>query len=161
MRVHGEPMGKEIIMSDYVVKIIPDMPQRRVNELISRQVVALLQYCVQADEVEATQEDKPFFVDCGGNLERIMCPVCGAELDVGWWQTAMDQAYETGFLDLSVTMPCCAHESSLNDLNYHFLCGFACVEFAIRNPVSAPDADCLAAIEHLLGCPVRVIHAHY
>lgn len=46
----------------------------------------------------------------------------------------MDAASKDNFKELSINMPCCGKKSTLNDLHYDLLCGFACIEFDILNP---------------------------
>ncbi len=72
----------------------------------------------------------------------------------------MDTASEDNFQELSIVVPCCDKESALNALLYDSPCGFACIEFDILNPSADIDKEVLSTIEDLLGCPVRMIHAH-
>ncbi len=72
----------------------------------------------------------------------------------------MNEASENGFHNLNLLMPCCGKKSALNELQYDFPCGFACVEFDILNTVSALNKEQLTQIAKLLGCPVRIIDSH-
>lgn len=148
-------------MSDTIVRIIPTNPYHRVSEATRQQVIEYLKRTMHADIYEVVSENKPVFVDCGGNLDAIKCPVCGATLDFGWWGDAMDASFEHAFADLSLMLPCCNQPSSLNDLVYDFPCGFACEMIGLLNPSADPDDEVLAAVGQLIGCPVRVIYAHY
>lgn len=147
-------------MSDCIFRIIPSDPYYRMEEAKAPAVVACLKARISADDIAVKTYDAPVFIDCGENLERITCPVCGAELDFDWWGEAMEAASEGAFMDLSVKLPCCGERSSLNDLCYDFPCGFSCVEVSILNPTALPDDDCLLHIQDLLGTPVRCITAH-
>src|SRR5579872_111967 len=51
--------------------------------------------------------DKIEFFDCGANLERILCPSCGAEIPTLWWQDRMSEDYADGFKLDRYAMPCC------------------------------------------------------
>lgn len=147
-------------MSDAIIKIIPSQPKHQVSDDMMKEVVKLLKGKLATESIDANSSDHPFFVDCGGNLEEICCPVCGADLGFDWWGEQMGAASESDFEDLTVTLPCCGKESSLNDLKYNFPCGFARVEFSILNPTDEPTNDCLAQVEKILGSGVRLIHAH-
>ncbi|MCH5286307.1 MAG: hypothetical protein J1E43_02705 [Christensenellaceae bacterium] len=148
-------------MSDTIVRFIPADPYHRLDEATRQRVVDYLKRTMKADIWDVQWQEKPFFVDCGGNLDVIKCPVCGETLDFRWWGDAMDASFEHEFSDLTVTLPCCNAVSSLNDLRYDFLCGFACEMVGLLNPPADPDAAVLAAVERLIGCPVHVIYAHY
>lgn len=148
-------------MSDSIVKIIPGDPFYRMDTHEAQQVVNLLKARFPMCSVEATFYETPAFVDCGGNLVNISCPVCGASLSFDWWGDAMDASFQSRFSDLSVNLPCCGKMSTLNDLDYHFPCGFSCVEFDIWNPPEfSVDEELSAKLQTLLGGRFRTIYAH-
>ena len=147
-------------MSNHIMKIIPADPYYRIAEQTKNDIVDFLASSVKADKIEVNIYDTPVFVDCGSNLESILCPLCGEAIDFDWWGDAMEAAQESEFMELSVKMPCCDGESTLNDLHYDFPCGFSCIEFCIQNPSNEPDHECLAKIQRLMGTPIRLIHAH-
>jgi hypothetical protein len=152
---------KEVcFMSDFIIKIIPSDPYYRVTEQKAQETIAYLKPRVKADKIEMAIYEMPVFVDCGVNLEKIVCPSCGTMLDFGWWGESMDAASENSFKNLSIELPCCGEESTLNDLQYHFPCGFSCVAFDILNPLDEPNNEYLTHIRELLGTPIRIIHAH-
>lgn len=147
-------------MSDYIVKIIPiDCTYSITNEQSNR-ILKFIKSKVKADDVKTFVYETPVFVDCGSNLKTISCPHCGKGLDFSWWGESMDTASEDNFKELSVIMPCCGKESTLNDLLYDFPCGFACIEFDIFNPSTNFDNKTLSIIMDLLGNPIRMVHAH-
>jgi hypothetical protein len=115
----------------------------------------------QADSVDARTTETVEFIDQGGNFERVVCPACSAEIPIGWWQDAMDEAYEGHFENLEVTTPCCQTMTTLNDLQYEWPAGFGrfCLEAMNPNifPFPREQVDNLAQI---LGCELRVIWAH-
>lgn len=147
-------------MSDYLVKVIPAELEQVIANEVAGSIIEVLQESIKADEIEFHASGKPFFVDCGSNLEEIKCPLCGAVLDFGWWGGAMEEAGENEYEDLSITLPCCGQNSTLHKLEYHFPCGFARAEFVIRNPEKEPSDGAVKQIEELAGLPVRVIHSH-
>ena len=146
-------------MADTVLKIIPDGPYFRVSQEALQQAVRYLREETEADSVTCSQSETPVFVDCGGNLERITCPVCKKPIDFSWWGSAMDQAYANGFHDLRVKLPCCGEESALNALGYDSPCGFSCVSVQILNPSAHLTDRQITRIQELLGTAVRVITA--
>lgn len=147
-------------MSDYIVKIIPADAAYQITEKQAQSVLEFLKANIKSDKIESIIQDSPVFVDCGSNLERILCPHCKVQQDFEWWGKAMDNAAGSDFKDLSVIMPCCKKESSLNDLKYDFPCGFASFEFDIWNPDTEPDLRLGAALEKRIGSAIRIIHAH-
>lgn len=146
-------------MSDYVIKIIPARPYVGIEPEKLRNAVAFLREKTLPEDIAAVTHDTPAFVDCGGNLEEIRCPLCGRKIDLGWWGEAVSWSAEGSFADLRVKTPCCHQDSSLNDLDYHLPCGFACVEIDIWNPALKLDSGHLKALEELFGEPVRIIHS--
>lgn len=147
-------------MSDHIMKIIPTEPGYQITESAKNEIMGFLKAKIHADQITVDIHETPAFIDCGSNLESIACPLCGAAIDFGWWGDAMDAASESGFMNLSIKLPCCECESSLNDLQYDFPCGFSCVEFSVLNPQNDLDPECLTHIQQLMGTPVRLIHAH-
>lgn len=146
-------------MSDYVIKVIPAGTHDGIEPEKIRNAVAFLREKTLPEDIAAVTHDMPVFVDCGGNLEKIKCPLCGRKLDFGWWGEAMSSAAEGSFADLRVKTPCCRQDSSLNDLDYHFPCGFACLEIDIWNPALNLNAGDLKVLEELFGESVRIIHS--
>lgn len=72
----------------------------------------------------------------------------------------MSKAGENGFTVLETELPCCGKVVSLNDLDYHFPCGFACCVISILNP-SRNIGDCtLADVQEIIGVSIRVIKTH-
>ena len=145
-------------MSDYIIKIIPVNPYAHIASQNVQQAVDFLKRSFE--DVSAVTYVTPVFVDCGENLEKIICSSCGAEMDFDWWQESMSAACAKDFVSLELETPCCHKVSSLNDLEYYFPCGFACIEIDIFNPVTEPDEECLAAVQTLLCEQLRVIHSH-
>ena len=138
-------------MSDYIIKIIPTDPYYRIEGQKKSKIADYLKTRIIADSIEIKTYDSPAFIDCGSNLEKIICPICGA---------AMNAASNTRFMELSVKLPCCGECSTLNDLQYHFPCGFSCTELSILNPLAELDDECLSYIQEVFRMPMRCVQAH-
>ena len=147
-------------MSDYIIKIIPTDPYYHIEGQKKSQIADYFKTRIIADNIEIKTYDSPAFIDCGSNLEKIICPICGETIEFDWWSAAMDAAWNNRFMELSVKLPCCGESSTLNDLQYHLPCGFSCTELSILNPLTEPDYECLSYIQELLGTPVRCVQAH-
>ena len=147
-------------MSDYIIKIIPTDPYYRIEGQKKSKIADYLKTRIIADSIEIKTYDSPAFIDCGSNLEKIICPICGATIDFDWWSAAMNAASNTRFMELSVKLPCCGECSTLNDLQYHFPCGFSCTELSILNPLAELDDECLSYIQEVFRMPMRCVQAH-
>jgi hypothetical protein len=149
------------VVSSHVVVIIPERCGEIPDEEAERRARAVLAEVPTLRDVDARRDDGLRFVDCGENFESVRCPSCGADA-MAWWGDAMDRAW-TGdaFGDLAITTPCCAARTTLHDLRYDFTQGFARFQLRATNHDGALAPDVVARIERALGCPVRVVYAHY
>lgn len=153
-------------MSENVLSVIPADPHWQPgHESAARARDLLAQFAPDSDrpesELKAEWHETVTVVDCGANLERIGCPLCGAEIDTEWWADLLEDRCDEGFDDLISAVPCCDGRTSLNDLDYDWPCGFARFEIALWNPGRSWLTDQeLSAIAHALGHPVRQILAH-
>jgi hypothetical protein len=161
-------------MSDDVLSVIPTDPHwqpgrdagERAAGLVTRLASDVLEG-LEADsdpapdpQVDVDWYGTPTLVDCGGNLERIGCPHCGASIDTEWWADLIE-GLPDGFPTLAVTAPCCGAATTLDGLDYHWPCGFARFEIAVWNPERSGFSDEeLTAVGEALGHPVRQIRAH-
>lgn len=148
-------------MSDFITKIVPINYDYIADEEQIQAVIMYIKEIVPDHQIEAEVFETIQFVDCGGELEKIKCPDCGDEISFDWWGEAMDIAAEKEFSDLSVKLPCCGHDGSLNDLEYYFPCGFARMEISITNMGRRFREEELDKIGELLGEKVQIILAHY
>ena len=149
-------------MSDNILKLIPVSPDYVPDVTMIRRVSDLLsEYFPEASGIDYSLTEEVRFIDQGGNWERVLCPVCGTELDAIWWDQAMDAAYLAGFTNLSVRLPCCNTLSSLNGLKYEWPAGFARFALEIRNPGGDLGNGKLKSLEQILKCELRKIWAHY
>lgn len=149
-------------LSENFLRLIPTDPLYVPPSVAQDQVRHLFASFVQGEDIRANVTEEVAFVDPGSNLERILCPNCGAVLADEWWGQAMDQAYaEMRFQALDVVVPCCETHCSLNDLYYDWPAGFARFLLEARSPANDLAEEDLILIESLLGCQVRRIWAHY
>jgi hypothetical protein len=155
-------------MSDDVLSVIPTDPQWQPTREAGEQTVVIASGLASGKEeddldveIDVKWHETITVVDCGQNLVRIVCGRCNAEIDTEWWRDLLEERFETGFDDLVVRLPCCGAESSLNDLDYDWPCGFAKFEIAIWNPgLDWFAAEELTLLAETLGHPVRQIRAH-
>ncbi|GLX00982.1 hypothetical protein [Microtetraspora sp. NBRC 16547] len=154
-------------MSDDVLSVIPTDPYWQPDQAAADRTAAMVAELTPGApggvdvEINVEWHDKPTFVDCGENLERIGCPRCGASINTDWWIELMDAHYEDGFASLAVQVPCCCAKSSLDALEYDWPCGFARFEIAIWNPARPWLSDEeLISLGTTLGHPLRQIRAH-
>ncbi|MEU3727774.1 hypothetical protein [Streptomyces sp. NPDC031705] len=153
-------------MSDDVLSIIPTDPRWQPERDAVDRVLSLINELAPgvvdgADgEVDVTWHDVVTAVDCGGNLERIGCPLCQASIDREWWGDLLDAHCDDGFATLAVEVPCCGGATTLDVLHYDWPCGFARFEIALWNP-GRPcfGEDELAALADGLGHPVKQVRA--
>ena len=147
-------------MSESILKLIPASPDGCFDDDGADRALVFLRSALRPAEAGRERWEHTMFVDCGGNLEEIRCPLCGAVLDFGWWGETMDGAAGTGFAQLSVTVPCCGGKTSLDALCYHFPCGFAKEMLWLRDPEREITKKELEQIQWILGQKVRVIRSH-
>lgn len=147
-------------MSDYMCKIIPESPDLRIPSLRMLAARSWLRTHIQSDRVTCRLSEMPVFVDCGGDLENIRCPLCGAGISFDWWGEAMDQAAAGSFQDRRVVAPCCGSETALDELLYEFPCGFSCAELDLVNPRMPLESQMLVKLGKILGTPLRRIDCH-
>ena len=79
-------------MSDDYVYIIPEEPFLVPDEAKHQMAVAYFHSIAPgAGEITASVSNCVEFVHCGANFEKILCPSCGAVIELGQWQDWMDQ----------------------------------------------------------------------
>jgi len=134
---------------------IPDMARQ------SRARERLTEIAPDADEVEITLRDTVQFFDCGTNLERILCPACGAELPVDWWQERMNEDYQQGFKLAPYQLPCCGATSALHELIYDGQQAFGHFALDVMNPnIGMLDDTSKRELEEILGTKLIVVYQH-
>lgn len=147
-------------MADYLIKIVPKDPFCKISEPVLKKAKAFLESTLSCDSMKIERYNTPIFIDCGSNLEYIICPQCGAYLDFGWWGEAMDRAHKNHFMSLETELPCCKKTVSLNNLKYHFPCAFACCAILVLNPSSNIENDIVDQVRKILCTEICLIKAH-
>ncbi|MFE6908445.1 hypothetical protein [Streptomyces erythrochromogenes] len=153
-------------MSDDVLSVIPTDPGWQPGQEAADRAFALVEGLAPGVvdgvdvEIDVTWHDAVTAVDCGGNLVRIGCPLCGASIDTQWWADLLEDHCDDGFATLDTVTPCCAGATALDALHYEWPCGFARFEIAVWNPERLwfDDAE-LAAVADALGHPVKQVRA--
>ena len=173
-RFAGRP-GTLAAVSDNFLYVVPSDPWWRPDPGAGRAAGDLVASLALAGEDRGTCEvdwsDGVELVDCGENLERIGCALCGSELPAGWFRDGLDERYVdgAGFATLDVAVPCCGAETTFNDLDYRWPMAFARFAIAVRNGSglyrSGDDGllgtAATAAVEQVLGHSLRQVRARY
>jgi hypothetical protein len=155
-------------MSDTILSVIPTDPRWQPEPARAEHARALVAGLLSMerrgfDKLKVTWHEQVAVVDCGENIQRIICPHCAAEIATQWWHDLLEEhaVGGFGFDDQTATLPCCGRSTSLTDLDYDRPCGFARFEIEIWNPDRDPfTADELASIAQAIGHPVRQITAN-
>ncbi|HLW01836.1 MAG TPA: hypothetical protein VKT82_24495 [Ktedonobacterales bacterium] len=149
-------------MSEDYLRLVPVDPEYVPSAAAQAKAHRLFTALFPGAAVAVQVTDAVAFIDSGSNLDRILCPSCGANLSLEWWSQAMDQAYAASrFRALQVTLPCCGQHASLNDLAYEGAVGFARFVLEVRAPGHDLTDQQVARSESLVGCHLRTIWAHY
>lgn len=149
-------------MSDFWINVVPESPDYVPSEEASRRAVELFRrFAPAAEKVVAEFTEKVRFIDCGENLERVICPECGQEIEVGWWADRMGEEYEAGYPFKPVALPCCGAQKSVGDLIFDWPQGFARYSVEAMNPdIGDLSDDQLSQFATVLGCKVKKILQH-
>jgi hypothetical protein len=147
-------------MSTTVLRYIPEEPTfvPGEDEIVASRVL-LTRSAGKAAQARVSESVE--FVDPGEGLDRVLCPACGQQLEMEWWQERMTAAAEDAFRDLGVTVPCCGAETSLHDLEYDQPAGFARFILEVEDPDGAEDKVDVEALERIVGCMLRRVVARY
>jgi hypothetical protein len=149
-------------MSDNWIILIPEDP-RYLPSVASQERARqrFLEIAPDADEIEIQATENVVFFDCGGNLERILCPSCRAEIPIPWWTATMDSDYDGGFRLEKYAVPCCGELFTLHELHYEWPEGFGRFGLDAMNPnLGLLDETYKREFEEILGTPLRVIYQH-
>ena len=149
-------------MSDNWIIVMPEAADYLPSEEAQRQAVVFFeQLAPAADEVKAEATAGVRFIDCGANFERVLCPDCGAEIEMGWWQDWMGEEAETGFPLRRISLRCCGATRNLDELRYDWPQGFARFSLEAMNPgIRDLTEEHLKTFEEILGCRVRKVLQH-
>jgi hypothetical protein len=149
-------------MSDNWITLISDDPSFIPDAVKkSRARDRFAEIAPDAEEIEIKVCDKVEFFDCGGNFERILCPLCRSEISVAWWEDRMEKDYNDGFLLAKYPTPCCMTPQTLHELVYEWPQGFGRFAIDVMNPnIGKLDDRYKKEFEGILGTPLRVIYQH-
>lgn len=157
MGEHPQPNA----MSETILKIISNNPSYTPDKIKQDEAKAFLnKIYLNKKKAFITTEDIEF-VDQGGNFDSITCNLCGRNIDIDYWQDAVDKASKKEFKDLSFTTPCCHKKTSLNDLRYKSPAGFAKFVITITDPGKEISKEDLNNLEKIMGTSLRLVWAHY
>lgn len=149
-------------MSDNWIIVVPENAKLVPSPDAQQKAIDLFRSIApHADEVKAEVTEEVRFIDCGANLEKITCPECRKELDIEWWQDAMDEEADAGFPLKRSVLACCKAKLSLADLHYDWPQAFARFSVEAMNPQIGDLSDeQMHAFELALGCRVRKVLQH-
>ncbi len=122
-----------------------------------------------ADEIDIEVYERVTLIDCGENLERIICPHCGASISFEWWSDWLDElapdGWEQADVDAPCRSPCCSNPVTLRSLSYDWPVGFARFTVDVWNPSPWLDDDdsvsAATALGDAIGVPLCGLWAHY
>jgi len=148
-------------MSETVLKLIPESPSYVPGKPQQDNAKAFLSRVYTNNQFELVTTDTIEFVDQGENFESVSCNLCGKTIDIEYWQTAMDIAYEKQFEDLAFNTPCCHNQTSLDALSYRSAAGFSKFVINVRNPETKIQPRDLEDLQQILGTKLKTVWAHY
>lgn len=161
-------------MSDDVLKIIPKNPDYVPSDQSQVEAVAALEKLLPDGEMcNAEVYQDMNFIDCGENLESVICPECGAKTEIDyfaeedpgleWWYHLNDLMEDNPVPAIEVAMPCCGKKIQFMDVKFNWPCGFARFELSIYNPNISENLSKseLQRFEIILGCELIQVRAHY
>ena len=150
-------------MSDDWIALIPEdphyIPDPERQKLAQRLFGEL---APDAESVEAQTTQVVTFFHCGGNFERVLCPSCGVQAPIEWWQDRMcEDELDEGFKLTKYVTPCCGSEHTLHELNYDWPQGFGRFALCAMNAnIGRLDEPAIAEFERILGTKLRTIYKH-
>lgn len=144
-----------------VLKIISTNPSYVPNKIQVNNAKYFLAKIYIKHQIEFITTDTIEFIDQGQNFDSVSCNLCRRNMEIEFWQNAMDEAYQKRFTDLTIVTPCCHKKTSLNDLNYHSAAGFAKFTMSISDAENELSEKDFKELQDILGVPLRNIWAHY
>lgn len=146
-------------MSLTFAQLIPTDPLHMPTPKQRKAIAALLEATLAPLDISyALKATKtPRLIDAGKNFDGVYCPHCNQELELAWWQQALDSARQTQFLDLATQTPCCGYRCSLNDLTYDWPQGFARFNIILNDIPVMLVSELTTQIAALVTCPLACI----
>ena len=148
-------------MPTTILKFIPTNATYVPDKIQQDKGKAFLVELYKEKEIEFYTTDLIEFVDQGENFNNVSCNLCGQEIKIEHWQNAMDEACEKQFTNLDFITLCCNKKTSLNDLIYNMMAGFAKFVITISEPTNKIEENDVKNLEHILGTRLKIIWAHY
>jgi len=151
-------------MSDNWITLVPEDPHFVPDSAAQvRACNRLAKIAPHADEIEIKTPGTIQFFHAGANFERVLCPSCGVEIPIEWWQERMDDDFDrkAGFSLNSYNTPCCGAPHTLRQLTYDWPQSFGVFAIDVMNPGIAKlrPAD-QRELEQILGTKLTVIYQH-
>jgi len=152
---------KNATSSGFEIRIIPQKPELELQKEISVSLIKYLSKEFPNNEIIIRLDSTISFVDCGQGFEKVVCPNCGKEISMDFWQESMDMASRTNFKDMSIKTNCCQTLTDLNSLNYKADCGFAKSIITVNDPnTKINDSKILLGLKRISGIDYKLIFAH-
>ena len=148
-------------MSDYYERLIPKIVGEKPNKVNLKCIQKLLvKNGIVCDDVVIVETDEIRFIDCGGNLEKIVCNHCNSDIS-SYWGDLMSQSAETGFEDRNYKTQCCNKMNFLENIDYYFDVGFSRFVIELFNPSKQIDLKVIREIEDIIGLELKCIRVKY
>jgi hypothetical protein len=149
-------------MSDNWLILIPKSPNYVPSQEAQDQAIALFKTIApESDEIRVEVSDHPRLIDCGANLEKIICPSCHTKLNFDWWAEWASKEAELNFPLKTTQLPCCGTVQSLANLIYDWPQGFARFSLEAMNPnIRDFPSGAELNFEKMLGCSLLKIWQH-
>jgi hypothetical protein len=150
-------------MSDNYIIIIPKNYDFIPNSLLEALLINEINKIVKTrDSLDIIRTEGIRFIDCGSNFEKIVCPNCGKELEIEFWQEKMDEYFNGySFLLEKFPLPCCKMEFNLNELVYIWEQGFGKYSIEILNPdIDRLSIENIDTFGNILKQQVKIIYRH-
>jgi hypothetical protein len=97
---------KNSIYSRSQIRIFPNNPQINLPKEVAISLIHYLSKEFPNKELHIELDSTMSFVDCGEEFEKVVCPYCGKEISMEFWQEAIDKASQTKFMDLTNAVAC-------------------------------------------------------
>lgn len=147
--------------SGFEIRIIPQKPELELQKTISVSLMKYLSNEFPNKKIVIQLDSTISFVDCGQGFEKVICPDCGKEISMDFWQESMDKAFKASFKDMSIKTVCCQTVTDLNSLKYEADCGFAKSILTVNDPnPNLNDSKLLLDFKRISGIDFKIIFTH-
>jgi hypothetical protein len=150
---------KKATYSGSEIRIIPCNPGAELTKETAILLITYLSTEFPDKEISGQVDTSISFVDCGECFEKVICPGCGNEIQMEFWQEAMEKASVTNFRDRAIKTNCCNRPTDLNALKYVMDCGFAKTILVVNDPAPGMDeAKLTAGLKSSCGIDFKIIY---